>query len=101
MATRMSVLLGSALSVVLVVVGLRAWSQAADLTVNAARPDVAAWAVRSGAVALIALAQVVCYIWVVGKLYRPHLMDDIVKLLSFTVTAVSIVAAVALGLASR
>ena len=101
MATRMSVLVGGAVSMILMVIALRAWTQAANLSVSATRPDVAWWAVRSGAVALMALAQTVSMIWVVGKLFQRNLADDLLKVLSLGVTAVALVAAVALGLASR
>lgn len=101
MATRMSVVLGGVVSMILMVIALRAWTQAANLSVNATRPDVAWWAVRSGAIALMALAQTIGLIWVVGKLFQRNLADDLLKMLSLGVTAIALVAAVALGLASR
>lgn len=101
MATRMSVIVGGAVSMILMVIALRAWSQAANWSMNASRPDVASLAVRSGAIALIAIAQGVALIWVVGKLYQRRLADDLLKLAALGVTAIALVAAVALGLASR
>ena len=101
MATRMSVLVSGAVSMILMIIALRAWSEAANLSVNASKPEVAHLAVRSFAVALIALAQAIGLVWVVGKLYPHTLADDLLKLLSFGVTAVALVAALALGLAAR
>lgn len=101
MATRMSVILGGAISMILMVVALRAWSQATNWSASASRPDVATLAIRSGAIALIAIAQGVALIWVVGKMYQRNLADDLLKLLAVSVTAVALVAAVALGLASK
>jgi len=97
----MSVLVGGAVLMILMVIALRVWSQAANLSVNASKPEVAHLAVRSGAVALIALAQGVGLVWVVGRLYQRTLADDLLKLLSFGVCATAFVAAAALGVAAR
>lgn len=101
MATRMSILTGGVVSIVLTVFGIWAWSQSPNLAANTSRPDVAGLAVRSGAIGVIAISQLVLLIWVVGNLFRRNLADDLLKLLSLCVSAIALIAAVALGLASR
>jgi hypothetical protein len=88
----------------LVIVGLWAWQSAADIAIeywSAARPEVAAWAVRSGAVAAIAAAQAILMSLVAGRVYRRGMFDAIVGLAAGAVFAISLVSAVACGLAGR
>lgn len=92
------------LCVVSVVAGLWVWQQAQDLVLdyaNAARPEVAEWAVRSAAVAAVALAQVILLTFVVGRVYRRGTLDSILALTSAVVFALATVSAIACGLAGR
>ena len=87
-----------------VVAGLWAWQQAQDLVLDygtAGRPDVEAWAIRSGAVAAIALAQVILLTLVVGRLYRRGTFDAVLALVSVVVFALATASAIACGLAGR
>lgn len=88
----------------LVVFGLWAWQGAGDIAIeswHAARPDVAAWSVRSGAVAAIAAAQAILVSLVAGRVYRRGAFDAVVGLTAGAVFAIASVSAVACGLAGR
>jgi hypothetical protein len=90
-----------AASVALMVLCLWAWQHAGDFSVETSRPDVATLAVRSAALAIAAAAQILLLTLVIGKLYRRQLIDDVLKLAAALVFAVTLVGAVALGLAAR
>lgn len=92
---------GSLVGAVLMVACLWAWQQAPHLAMDADRPDVVLWAVRSAAVAAGALAQTVVLVLVVGNLYRARLPDRVLQLLTAGLFAASLVSAIALGLAGR
>jgi len=88
----------------LVVLGMWAWQSAADIAIErfgSARPDVAAWSVRSGAVAAIAAAQAILMSIVAGRVYRRGTFDAIVGLTAGAIFAIALVSAVACGLAGR
>jgi hypothetical protein len=115
--TRMVVLLGAAASMALLVTALWAWGAAPRLTADVyARPEVVAWAVRSGAVAAAAAAQAVLLVVVLKR--RPPREDPndlslfpsvpqgdpVAKFLGVSaglVSAVAFVSAIALALAGR
>jgi hypothetical protein len=87
-----------------VVAGMWAWQQAQDLVLDygaAGRPDIEAWAIRSAAVAAIALAQVILLTLVVGRFYRRGVFDAVLALTSVIVFALATAGAVACGLAGR
>ena len=95
---------GGMVSVALMVLGLWAWQHAAEVATDggAARPYVATWAVRSAAVAAAAAAQAVLLVVVVGRVFRRHrALDDALRLSALLVLVVSLLSAVALGLAGR
>ncbi|HLL88933.1 MAG TPA: hypothetical protein VK324_06495 [Tepidisphaeraceae bacterium] len=100
-AAAVSVCAGTVVTIGLVVVAMWAWQHAAGLTEDAARPDVAAYAVRCAAVAAAAGAQVVLLLAVVGRIYRRGGVDGAVATVAVVVGTVSLVSAVALGLAGR
>src|SRR5690349_13273140 len=88
----------------LVVFGLWAWQSAPDIAIEswgAARPEVAAWAVRSGAVAAVAAAQAILMSLVAGRVYRRGAFDAIIGLAAGAIFAIALVSAVACGLAGR
>ena len=93
--------LGAVAAVALMVACLWGWQHAAELSGETSRPYVAKWAVRSGAIALAAVAQVLLLTLVIGRFYARQLVDDVLKLLAGLVFAVSLVTAVALGMAAR
>ncbi len=92
---------GSLVGMALMVACLWAWQQAPHLALEAERPDVVLWAVRSAAVAAGALAQTVLLVLVVGNLYRARLPDRVLQLLTAGVFAAALVSAIALGWAGR
>jgi hypothetical protein len=94
---------GAAIAVALVLLGLYGWRHAGEIVErwDPTRPAVAAWAVRSAAVAAAAGAQLVLLALVTGRLYRRQLFDDVLSLSAGLVGAVALVAAIALGLAGR
>jgi len=97
----MSLVAGGIFSIGVTVFALWTWVHSPDLSVNAARPDIASLAVRSAAIGLIAISQLVLLSLVVGNLFVRKFADDLMKLLSLSVTAIAFIAALALGLASQ
>jgi hypothetical protein len=96
-----SMLLGAILGIMLMVAAMWGWNRAAWLGQEATRPEVIAWAVRSGAIALAAGAQVLMLSVVVGGLYRRDMFSDTVRLSAALVCSVALVSATALALAGR
>ena len=94
---------GVTLAVGLVLLALHWWRYAGQIVEgwDVTRPHVAAWAVRSAAVAVAAGAQLVLLSLVTGRLYRRQLLDDVLALSAGLVATLAIVCAVALGLAGR
>lgn len=92
------------LAAALVVAGLWGWQQAQDIVLDhwiAGRPDLAAWAVRIGSVAAIALAQIVLVAFVAGRMYRRGILDSVLTVTAGIVFALAAVGAIACGLAAR
>lgn len=95
---------GATIAIVLMVTALWAWGGAWEMTAYATRPEVAAWAVRSGAIAAAAAAQLL----VLTALARRRAADelaphraDLPRLTIGVVGSIALVSAVALGLAGR
>jgi hypothetical protein len=79
MSKVISIWLGGAMTVALVVTALWAWRFAPELAVqNTRQPYVAKLGIRSLAVALAAGAQLVLLAFVIARLYPPRLVDRIV-----------------------
>ena len=98
---RLGVVFGTVWTVVLMVAALWAWQNAGRLVegVDPERFRAASWAVRSGAVAAAAAAQVVLLTFVVGAVYRRRdRVSDLLRWGAAGVCTVAIVGAVALGL---
>src|SRR3954463_3569582 len=94
--------IGMIASIVLMIAALWAWSRAGALSAEATRPEVERWAVRSAAVAVAAVAQLVLLTFVAGRLFEPRRFGaDVLRLTAGLVPAVAIVSAVSLGLAGR
>jgi hypothetical protein len=88
-------------AVALVVGGLWLWQHAGLLASNASRPDVAGWAIRSGAVAAAAAAQALLSYFVIAAVFRRDLFTSAVRFTVGLVGGAAIVSAVALGFAGR
>ena len=91
-------------SVAAVVGGICAWMGAQDIAIdffNAARPEVALWAVRSGAIALIALAQMILLTGIIRRIYHHDTFDAVFGLTCAAVFALATVSAIACGVAGR
>jgi hypothetical protein len=101
MARKMLMGLGVLIAGALVMISLWAWQQGPHLASDADNPQVILWAVRTSAVAAGALAQTVLLVLVIGNIYRTRLIDVLCRFLTATVFAVSLVSAIALGLAGR
>jgi hypothetical protein len=95
--------LGAMAALVLMVMALWAWGRAGWMSADATRPDVARWAIRSGAVSVAAIAQFVLLTFVAAPVFRSprRLTADLMRLTVGTVAGVAMVSAVALGLAGR
>jgi len=87
----------------MVFAGLWAWQGAGDwvLDWNVTRPEVSVWAVRSGAVGVIAAAQVILLAVVGARLYGGGRIDSAMAFTAGAVSAAACVSAVAFGLAGR
>ena len=90
-------------AVAVVAGGLWACQQAQELAWDwgVSRPEVAAWAVRSAGIAVIAAGQVILILGVSGRIYRRGTIDALVGMTSAAVFALACVSAIACGLASR
>jgi hypothetical protein len=93
--------IGLILSTGLVLIALWAWQAAPHLQMDADKPEVILWAVRTAAVAAAALAQTVMLVLVIGNIYRTRAIDMLLRFMTGMVFAVSLVSAIALGLAGR
>ena len=89
------------MSVALVVAGLWMWTRAGFLASDASRPDVAGWAIRSGAVGAVAAAQALLSYFVISAAFRRNLFTSAVRFTAGLVGGAAIVSAVALGFAGR
>ena len=99
-----TILLSALLAGVMVVVGVWAWQQAQDLVLdhwNAGRPELAEWAIRSAAVAVVALAQVIIMLFVAGRVYQRRTLDSVLTFTAGVVFALALVCAIACGLAGK
>ncbi len=94
-------LLITLVSLALVVGGLSLWARAEYLASDASRPDVAGWAIRSGAVAAVAAAQALLSYFVVSAAFRRDLFTSAVRFTAGLVGGAAVVSAVALGFAGR
>jgi hypothetical protein len=94
-------MLVTVISLALVVVGLWLWTNAGFLASDASRPDVAGWAIRSGAVAAVAAAQALLSYFVIAAVFRRDLFTSAVRFTAGLVGGAAIVSAVALGFAGR
>ena len=94
---------GVVAGVALVVAGLWACQEGRDLALDwgATRPDVAAWAIRSAAIAAIALAQVLFITCVTARIFRRRVFDDVLGFAGGVVFALATVTAVACEVAGR
>ncbi len=92
-----------AASITLVIGGLWIWQASADLVSQwpVARSDVMVWAVRCGAIAMIALGQLLALRFAVSIPYRRRAVDDLLRLTSAAACVIALVSAVALGFAGR
>lgn len=101
---RIIISLGAAvMAVALISFAIWIWQDAPERLVewDAARPLAMLWAIRSGAVALAALAQVLVVVLAIGKLYSRRRLDDVLRLGFSAMAVLAMVSAVALGLAAR
>ena len=97
-------IMAAALAAGLIVVGLWAWQSASDIAIEywgAARPEVAAWSVRSAAVAVIAGAQAIAVVFVAGRVFRRGAFDTALTFTAVAFVAVGLVSALACGVAGR
>jgi hypothetical protein len=101
MARFLTILFGGGVMVALMVLALAAWFQAPIYAAAAERPDVLRWAMRSGAIAAAAGAQVIALSLVVGKIYQAAGAHKAVRFLAAVVCCIAAVSAAALGVAAR
>jgi len=94
--------MSSVIALGLMVMALWVWGRAGWIAADATRPDIATLAVRSGAVSVAAIAQLVLLTFVAAPIFRPrNFSADLARVAVSVVACVAIVSAVALGLAGR
>ncbi len=101
MARRILITVGIVVSATLILISLWAWQQGPHLANEADRPDIILWAVRTASIAAGALAQTILLVLVIGNIYRTRAIDVLFRFMTGMVFAVSLVSAIALGLAGR
>jgi hypothetical protein len=101
MRNGLTMIIGGTIGVGMMVGALWSWQGALRLSAAATRPEIELWAVRSGAIALAALAQAILLTCVVGRVYRRGFPGEMLRLAAGLVGAVALVSAVALGLAGH
>ncbi len=89
------------ISLALVIGGLWLWQHAGLLASDASRPDIAGWAIRSGAVAAVAAAQALLSFFVVAAMFRRDVFTSALRFTAGLVGGAAIVSAAALGVAGR
>lgn len=96
-------LIGAATGMALIVTALWAWQHGDQwpVVLEAARPEVVAWAVRSAAVATAALAQVILLVFVADRLYGRDLLGRLLRWTAAAITAAALVSTIVLALAGR
>ena len=100
----MSILFSALVAGAMVVAGIWAWQQSQDLVLdhwNAGRPELAEWAIRSAAIAAVALAQVTVVTFVAGRIYSRRTLDSVLTFTAAVVFALASVGAICCGLAGR
>ena len=97
------VLIAGVLAAALIVLGFWVWFQTANLVMqyDFQRPGLMHWAVRSIAVAMIALAQGILVIFVVGEIYARQSLDRILAVFAGLTCLIAMVCAISLSLAAR
>jgi len=100
-AKALTVMMGAAIAICLMVTAIWAWRDLPLLSATAARPDVLAWAAKSLAVAAGAGAQVILITFVLGRIYRFKRVHDALRLAAALVCCVGAIGAAALGLAAQ
>jgi len=101
MLARMSGWIGALVAIALVVAALWGWSAANHLVDKSNEPGMALWAVRSGAIAAFAAAQVLGLAFVAGPFYGQNRTSDLFGLAAGIVCGLALLCAMTLGLVSR
>ncbi len=101
MAQRITNALATAMAIAMVVAGIWAWQSAFRFADGTTRPDVTLWALRSGAVALAAVAQVILMTFLARVFYPRDGFSAFLRMAAGLVAAIAMISAIALGLAGR
>ena len=101
MLTRMSAMMGATFGIALVVAAMWSWASAEQLVRRAGDPTLAAWAVRTAAVAAVAAAQVLGLSFVTVLFYDRDRAGDIMRIAAGALCTVAMIAAIAMGFLSR
>src|SRR5688500_10447025 len=96
-----TIMLGVVATMGMMLAALWGWQNAARVTAEWSRPDIATYAVRCAAIAVGAAAQLVLLYFVVGRAFAPGRADRVAGALAAGVCAVCLISAVALTLAGR
>ena len=96
-------IVAGAIAIAMIVTGFWIVQQAQDVAWDwgSSRPEVTMWAIRSGGIAAIALAQAILVVAVTSRVYRRGTLDSLLGLTSIAVFALACVSAIACGLAGR
>lgn len=100
MLSKLYAVMGTTIAIGLVIAGVWGSASAVRLTSHAARPELAAWAVRGIAVAALAGAQVLGMTFIVDAIYSRDRGGEIIRLTAGLVCTAALVGALGLGLMS-
>ena len=99
----MMIVCGSLIGLLLMLLALVIWEGSGNLVRawKPQQPKVVLWAVCAAAIAAASAAQGVVLLFVIGQIYRPRLVDSMLRMSAGLVFVIASVCAVALGLAGR
>ena len=97
---KLSALLGTTVALGLVVAGIWGWGLAGRIAEHADRPDLAWWAVKCGAIAVLAAAQVLGMTFIVTAFYPRGRADEFARLTAGLICTIGLIGALGLGVSS-
>lgn len=100
MVSKLYTVMGATIAIALVIAGLWGWGLAGALTERSAHPELAVWAVRGGALAALAGAQVLGLTFIVEAVYARDRAGEMMRLGASLICTLALVGALGLGLMS-
>jgi hypothetical protein len=103
MQRAIAILLGAAWSMGLLILGLWAWHDGTAIVkrMEFSRPVTEMWAMRAGAVSVVALGEALLVLLVIGNVWRRDRLTDVLGLLASVIFVIGGATAVTLGVMGR